>query len=112
MTAKREPLVVKMKFQFRVLSIALFIIKSLGVLLNCDPFLMNFLPHNCLVKKTPIPKGETIQFSNINKSSLLLLDFQSCWFAFMPLNIFIDNPQLRVLKVTKNVLRNVQIKDF
>lgn len=101
-----------MKRQLLTLSIVSLFIKSFGVLLNCDSLIMSFVPSSCSVESAVIAKGETIQFSNINKSSLLQLAFQQCHFVALASSIFIDYPQLTSLKVLNSKLRQLKIIDF
>lgn len=92
-------------------TVSLFV-TSFAITLECDTFLMSILPNNCLVQKAVIARGEALQFANVNKSSILLLSLQSCRFASMPLNIFVDNPQLESLVVSRVGLKQLQIDDF
>lgn len=96
--------------QLTALSIASLFVASFAVSLECDTFLMSLLPS--LVQKAVIPRGEALQFSNINSNSITLLSLQNCQFVSMPLKIFIDNPQLESLIVSGVGLKQLRINDF
>lgn len=101
-----------MKRKLFTLSIVSLFIKSFSVLLSCDSFLMSFSPFNCLVKSEVIPKGETLQLSNINESSVLFLCFENCRFSVMPSNLFVDNPQIIIFRVANNDLSSLKMNDL